>query len=533
MVDKVGGVEFDVVVDSTQASASLAKFSDQVQKLTSKLKPLDSSTVSLKSHLAGVKKRSDLAAKATANLSRNVGMGAVQFGQLAGQIQGGQSAMLAFSQQGADIGMLFGPAGMVVGGILAVGSALVGSMIPSLMDSGDEVETLSEKLKELQKENKLTEAQTKFLASEEAKASKEKAEKIKVLQEEIKENQALIEKNQQLIVTSRKLSNQRKDSSPAQIQRQAIIGIKEANEELIQSQAELDSLMGKTGGDTDETKRAKDEAKFKAKTRLDMLKSSLEGEANLLRWGSKNRLSIKQGEMTAAEAMAIESDIAANNRIKASHEMLLVSLENEKRSILENKMLTEEEKAALELQYRDLELQAKQNKDDELIRQQQAFSDKMVDIKEKEESAKRMAVAGAFGNVAQLMNTESRKLFEIGKAAALANATITGYDAATTNYKKGSEIGGPVVGAAFAAASLAATFAQIQSIKSTQFGSGGGGQSVQGGQVSNTGSVGPQAPGQNVSVSGIDPSSLVSGQQLIDLLNEYAGDGAKFNFAGG
>jgi hypothetical protein len=58
-------------------------------------------------------------------------------------------------------------------------------------------------------------------------------------------------------------------------------------------------------------------------------------------------------------------------------------------------------------------------------------------------------------------------LFAIGKAAALAQATIDGYAAIQGAYKSGSVIGGPPLGAAFAAAAAAATAVNIAKIAAT------------------------------------------------------------------
>ena len=86
--------------------------------------------------------------------------------------------------------------------------------------------------------------------------------------------------------------------------------------------------------------------------------------------------------------------------------------------------------------------------------------------------------AGFFADqMGTLMQTKSRKLFEIGKAAAIAGAIIDSYKAATGAYAALASITGvgPVLGAAAAAAALAVGFARVSAIKSTSFGSGGGG----------------------------------------------------------
>lgn len=97
-----------------------------------------------------------------------------------------------------------------------------------------------------------------------------------------------------------------------------------------------------------------------------------------------------------------------------------------------------------------------------------------IELANKEAEAKRNIMGGMFGNLATLMGSKSRKLFEIGKKAAIAGALIKGYESVLNSYAAGSKIGGPILGAAFAATAGIATAVQIQGIKSQQFGGGGG-----------------------------------------------------------
>ncbi len=526
MVDKVGGVEFDINVNSSQANAALAKFGDQAQKLTAKLKPLDSSTVSLKKHLSDVKKRADLAAKASSNLSRSVGMGAVQFGQFAGQVQGGQSALLAFSQQGADIGMLFGPAGMIAGGIVAVGAALAGALVPSLFEATETTEDLAKALRELQKENKLTEAQTKFLAQADAEAAEEKKKKIAGIKEEIEEKGQLITQFNQLRAAEIKSAKDGKVND-------TVVGgytnsISELREELVRLQAQLDIESGATGGPTDEAKEEARKASESANARISALKAAFKIENKLIREENEEGYRIRLDGMSMAKSAQKSAWEKEKIRLEASSDARIAMMKSETQKAQENKILSEEQKSQIAKDYGMLELDQKNQLNAKLTQAEEAHSAKMVKIKEMEESAKRKAVAGAFSNLSQLMNTESRKLFEIGKAAALASAVVSGYDAAVTNYAKGSKIGGPPLGAAFAAASLAATFAQVRAIQSTSFGGSGSGQSIQGGQVSNNvngGGVGPQQNNQDISISVTGGDD--AGRSILNLVNMTIANGGK------
>lgn len=72
-----------------------------------------------------------------------------------------------------------------------------------------------------------------------------------------------------------------------------------------------------------------------------------------------------------------------------------------------------------------------------------------------------------FGELSALQNSENKKARAIGKAAAIAEATISMYTAATNSYKAMSGVPyvGPVLGAAAAAAAIAAGMANISAIK--------------------------------------------------------------------
>ncbi|ELU2958899.1 phage tail protein [Salmonella enterica] len=58
------------------------------------------------------------------------------------QVQGGQSALVAFSQQGSQLAGAFGPGGAVVGAFIALGSVLAGTLSTALGSTKDEMEQL-------------------------------------------------------------------------------------------------------------------------------------------------------------------------------------------------------------------------------------------------------------------------------------------------------------------------------------------------------------------------------------------------------
>lgn len=60
------------------------------------------------------------------------------------QVQGGQSALVAFSQQGSQLAGAFGPGGAVIGAIIALGSVVVGTLVASLNNGKNAVDSLND-----------------------------------------------------------------------------------------------------------------------------------------------------------------------------------------------------------------------------------------------------------------------------------------------------------------------------------------------------------------------------------------------------
>ena len=116
-----------------------------------------------------------------------------------------------------------------------------------------------------------------------------------------------------------------------------------------------------------------------------------------------------------------------------------------------------------------------------LARIEQDGADARLAIAQREADARRAILTESLSNLSNLMQTGSRELFNIGKAAAISEAIVNGQAAVTASYRRGANIGGPAVGAAFAATAAVATGAQISRLASTSFGSGSGGQPTTGG----------------------------------------------------
>ncbi|HFF8547282.1 TPA: hypothetical protein ACGEYS_000764 [Kluyvera cryocrescens] len=60
------------------------------------------------------------------------------------QVQGGQSALVAFSQQGSQLAGAFGPGGAVVGAIIALSTVVAGTLVASLSNGKSAVDSLKD-----------------------------------------------------------------------------------------------------------------------------------------------------------------------------------------------------------------------------------------------------------------------------------------------------------------------------------------------------------------------------------------------------
>lgn len=103
-------------------------------------------------------------------------------------------------------------------------------------------------------------------------------------------------------------------------------------------------------------------------------------------------------------------------------------------------------------------------------------AEESLKFQQKTNLEKAKAVKDGLGNIAGLQRTGVKEFFAIGKAAALAQAAIAIPETALQAYKSGVGIGGPPLGAVFAAAATAtqlANLSRIQSAKFTGFSEGG------------------------------------------------------------
>lgn len=234
--------------------------------------------------------------------------------------------------------------------------------------------------------------------------------------------------------------------------------------------------------------------------------------------------------LTEAETKALDERLEAIRQNLMTEQQLKAEAFNADLEAIKQKRETD---LANKEYYDQLEKDLQQKHYDDLVGIAKDAADKEMELERRKKQAKLALVGDIFGNLASLMNTGSKKLFAIGKAAAVANAVVDGYAAV---QKTMASVPYPF-NVPLAAAQAVASAAQVKGIMSTKFGSAGSGQSFQGGQVvNNAGSTQQrQQPEQrNISIA-LTGSGFSGGdiRGLISAINEELGDGVTLSATGG
>ncbi|EKS6738485.1 tail protein (tape measure) [Enterobacter ludwigii] len=106
------------------------------------------------------------------------------------QVQGGQSALVAFAQQGSQLAGAFGPGGAIVGSIIALSSVLAGVLITSLNGGKNAMDALKDAAEAMDKVITVSQNGVAALSDKYANLARANAEAATILR-----NQAMIEYN--------------------------------------------------------------------------------------------------------------------------------------------------------------------------------------------------------------------------------------------------------------------------------------------------------------------------------------------------
>lgn len=129
-------------------------------------------------------------AKGTGSWKNSMQQAGYQVQDFIVQVQGGQSALVAFAQQGSQLAGAFGPGGAVVGAIIALSSVLAGVLITSLNGGKDAMDALKDAAEAMDKVITISQNGVAALSDKYANLARTNAEAATILR-----NQAMIEYN--------------------------------------------------------------------------------------------------------------------------------------------------------------------------------------------------------------------------------------------------------------------------------------------------------------------------------------------------
>lgn len=130
-------------------------------------------------------------AKGTGNWKTSMQQAGYQVQDFIVQVQGGQSALVAFAQQGSQLAGAFGPGGAVIGSVIALSSVLAGVLITSLNGGKNAMDALKDAAEEMDKVITISQNGVAALSDKYALLAKTNTEVATLMR-----NQALLEYNE-------------------------------------------------------------------------------------------------------------------------------------------------------------------------------------------------------------------------------------------------------------------------------------------------------------------------------------------------
>ena len=216
-----------------------------------------------------------------------------------------------------------------------------------------------------------------------------------------------------------------------------------------------------------------------------------------------------------------EDELDRLREFVASEQDILIKRRDDRLAFLKDAL--EKQKVTQE-EFNELEKQIKEKHENDLTDIQKKAQEERNQLMLNAGTMMANNLISIYSNLVDATEKEGKRNFQLQKAASIAQAVIDGISAGISSYKAGSAIGGPAVGAAFAATSAAATGAMIAKLASASYG-GSASSSV---PVPSATTPAVQSQ-QTLLVQGdFDSSQLFSGsavRDLIDKIGEAQKDG--------
>ncbi|GME35410.1 MULTISPECIES: phage tail protein [unclassified Pantoea] len=146
-----GGIYYEVSIDVDQALKANDVMQKELKALGTQAKGAAGGINTLETQIKSSAIAVNQATKAGGSFRSQFQQAGYQIQDFIVQIQGGQSALVAFSQQGSQLAGAFGPGGAMVGALIALGSVLTGVLMTALDSTGNEMDKLGKAAETLNK----------------------------------------------------------------------------------------------------------------------------------------------------------------------------------------------------------------------------------------------------------------------------------------------------------------------------------------------------------------------------------------------
>ena len=357
-----------------------------------------------------------------------------QIQDIAVQLDGGARASTVFAQQGSQIASIFGPAGAIVGAIIATSAAIAGPFVASLLGGASAADTLEESLESLGEVAKRTDEGILGLTNRiNALSSASLEERI------LKAKDALAAAREEAIDFGGTLDFEEfggRFSALSLSFRQLRTQFEEGQIPLQQYRAEIDKLFLSVDDPSKELRTFRDsldevadKSKFAFET-LTELRNTQDGLAavtidnikatdkltnsydrffnkiSMLGATSLELIDMQQAARLEKLEEFRDKDIASDEEYQDLKSRILLDATNKRNKIIDTE-LAKQQKAidrqrSIQDKFADAELESQQN-----------FEDNQARIKQK-----------GFDTIQTLTSSNNKEMFRIGKAAAIAQASI-------------------------------------------------------------------------------------------------------------
>lgn len=314
MAANAGSIEYDVIADTSGLLKAEKAVDSSTNAMIQDFGKVDKAA---KSTGTQITKTSKAVKTGMASMGRGAGQAGIQLQQFIGQIQGGQNAMLALSQQSADLGFVLGAP--LLGAVVGISASIVGLLLPSLLGTDLQVASLTESLDKLKdKFDELSQSQQNVVrAGLETKLQKQSEEYAKLAKEVNELQTALM---------------QAERASAAGVPSFLGADPKKANQELVTAKVALTALRGEMdltqqeianlGGESEEFVKSVKDVNLGLEAQIIALR---DGEEAALRYSVAQQLGLAVGEQIPDN---INAQIDAIFRLKDAQDAEAESIKN-------------------------------------------------------------------------------------------------------------------------------------------------------------------------------------------------------------